>query len=438
MLLALGVVKVATVAQLRQLVLPGTADTQTVRNACKDLCRAGLTESVGSTSHLGSSGQVVTEQLWNLTSAGLAAAATELDRPLREMGGTARDAAKAGAAHALKVTDTIDAFRQSPLVATKPVARRKSPPRGAVSIPPQSAPDMPLRVRPRGLGELRGWTTEVALPVAGTFAAPGRGSLRTDAVLTAPEDGMPVLFVEVDNGTESPDEVADKIARYRKFFQRKVKDHRGRDAALWSTLWEDSGREGFPPVAIVFTKQVGPQAMRERVREVGRLSREHWRGQWNTGYTSDSGERDGYRDYDGTVPVLVTTLTALAAKGPHGPVWWRYGHNAVETLTEALDNPDDYRGYSVRDDQRRAARQPFEEANRLEREEEWRLWEASKWRCPACGRHVYPNEEAGLVTGSECLPCRSSREHAARERAEAEAEAERQRRQNGWLGWLRT
>ena len=34
-LLALGVVKVATAAQLRQLVLPGTADGQIVRNECK-------------------------------------------------------------------------------------------------------------------------------------------------------------------------------------------------------------------------------------------------------------------------------------------------------------------------------------------------------------------------------------------------------------------
>src|SRR4051794_9456009 len=55
-LLALGVVRVATASQLRQLVLPGTADAQTVRNACKDLKGAGLVESVGSTSRPGKSG----------------------------------------------------------------------------------------------------------------------------------------------------------------------------------------------------------------------------------------------------------------------------------------------------------------------------------------------------------------------------------------------
>lgn len=47
-----------------------------------------------------------------------------------------------------------------------------------------------------------GWETEVALPVTGTFTTPAQGSLRADAVLTAPEDLVPVLFVEVDNHTE--------------------------------------------------------------------------------------------------------------------------------------------------------------------------------------------------------------------------------------------
>ncbi|MFB6709758.1 hypothetical protein ACFCW6_34275 [Streptomyces sp. NPDC056333] len=84
--------RVATVEQLRQLVLPGT-----VRNACKDLRHAELAESVGRTSSPGANGRPVRWDLWNLTTAGLAAAASELGRPVPEMGGTARDAAKAGA-----------------------------------------------------------------------------------------------------------------------------------------------------------------------------------------------------------------------------------------------------------------------------------------------------------------------------------------------------
>ncbi|MGN9796363.1 replication-relaxation family protein [Streptomyces sp. OZ13] len=286
-LLALGVVKVATAEQLRQLVLPGTADVQTVRNACKDLRHAGPAESVGRAVRPGPSGRPVRHDLWNLTTAGLAAAASELGRPVRGMGGTARDAAKAGAAHALAVTDTIDAFRQSPPLPTKPVARRTTKP------PKQRV----LPVRPQGLGHLRGWETEVALPVAGTFTAPAKGSLRSDAVLIAPEDDVPVLFVEVDNHTEPAEVVARKIVRYREFFRRQVKDHRGRDIPLWSTLWDESGRGGYPPVALVFTKDVGPEARMRRMKKIKEASRACWEGRWyiDTGWQPpvDGEQQDG-------------------------------------------------------------------------------------------------------------------------------------------------
>ncbi|MFD8079799.1 replication-relaxation family protein [Streptomyces sp. NPDC059718] len=269
MLLALGVVKVATTGQLRQLVLPGTADVQTVRNACRDLRAAGLVESVGSANRPGRSGRPVAEQVWNLTTAGLAAAAGELGRPPKEMGGTAREAAKVGAAHTLKVTDTIDAFCQSPPQPTHPISRRSprvadearpvsagpapTQPRPAESAGPatgtQPAPAVqpgprPLSARPRGLGTLRGWTTEVILPVTGTFTTPGRGSLR------AAQDQLPVLFVEVDNHTEPAAVLADKIAHYHRFFQRTMNGHRvGDDVPLWSTRWDDSRRGGYQPVA---------------------------------------------------------------------------------------------------------------------------------------------------------------------------------------------
>ncbi|MET8404348.1 replication-relaxation family protein [Streptomyces sp900116325] len=286
--MALGVVKVATAEQLRKLVLPGTADLQTVRNACKDLRHAGLMESVGRTSSAGASGRPVRRDLWNLTTAGLAAAASELGRTVREIGGTAREAAKAGAAHALAVSDTIDAFRQSPPLPTKPVARRTTRP----------APERVLPVRPRGLGHLRGWETEVALPVTGTFTSPARGSLRADAVLTAPEDQVPVLFVEVDNHTEPVAVVAAKIDRYRRFFRRQVKNDGGRDGALWSTLWDDSGRGGFPPVALVFTKDVGAQARMNRIKTIRDLSRTRWQPRWYKphGWSPKDTEQDGWWD----------------------------------------------------------------------------------------------------------------------------------------------
>ncbi|MFH9016714.1 hypothetical protein ACH4C6_36310 [Streptomyces sp. NPDC017943] len=89
--------------------------------------------------------------------------------------------------------------------------------------------------------------------------------------------------------------------------------------------------------------------------EVGQLTREHWRGEWNGDYAAEGERPDSYRDYKGTVPLLATTLRLLAAHGPHGPVWWRYGPTSWQPLVEALDNPDDYRAYSVRDEARRKA-----------------------------------------------------------------------------------
>ncbi|MGW3698720.1 replication-relaxation family protein [Streptomyces sp. NPDC005056] len=429
-LLALGVVKVATAEQLRQLVLPGTADLQTVRNACKDLRYAGLMESVGRTSSPGANGRPVRWDLWNLTMAGLAAAASELGRPVREMGGTARDAAKAGAAHALAVTDTIDAFRQSPPLPTKPVARRTTRP----------APERVLPVRPRGLGHLRGWETEVALPVTGTFTTPARGSLRADAVLTAPEDLVPVLFVEVDNHTEPAAVVAAKIDRYSRFFRRQVKNDRGRDVALWSTLWDDSGRGGFPPVALVFTKDVGAQARMNRIKAVRDLSRTCWQPRWQKSHSwsSNASEDDGWWDFAGTVPVIATHLDQLRTHGPHGPVWWRFGHSDWQPITDALTNTGTEDEYHAREDQRRE-REAQEERRRQEREEGLRRREAGKWPCPSCGGPVYPGDASGapVATGSPCTACRTltdSQQPATTERAVTAAEAAES---NGILARLR-
>ncbi|MGA4950928.1 replication-relaxation family protein [Streptomyces lydicamycinicus] len=132
-LAALGVVKVATAEQIRQLMCPGTASAQTVRNGCLDLGRDGLVESLGSAGRTNPNGNLVTEKLWNLTGPGLEAAAAVLDRPVREMGGTARGAARAGAKHALKVTDTISAFLQTPPEPTRPVPRKQ--PQTATTAP---------------------------------------------------------------------------------------------------------------------------------------------------------------------------------------------------------------------------------------------------------------------------------------------------------------
>ncbi|WP_299541724.1 replication-relaxation family protein [uncultured Streptomyces sp.] len=437
-LLALGIVKVATAEQLRQLVLPGTVDVQTVRNACKDLRSAGLVESVGRTSFLAASGRPVWRDVWNLTPAGLASAASEVGRPVREMGGTAREAAMAGAPHALAVTDTIDAFRQSPPLPTKPVARRTTT-TGAVPAPARILP-----ARPPGLGHLRGWETEVPLPVSGTFTTPARGSLRADAVLRAPEDGVPVMFVEVDNHTEPSAVVARKIDGYRRFFRRTAKDHQGREVPFWSTLWDDSHHDGYPPLALVFAKDVSPEVVMNRMTAIRDLSTDCWQGTWTGGSSHDRTARDGYRDYTATIPVLTTTLARLRQHGPHGPVWWRYGHPAWQTLETALDNPDDHRAFHTREEQRRTEHHAREERERQEREAVRAREKAAAWACPTCGREVRAGD--GWETapsgppGGDCGVCTSAK-NRAREAVEVRAAGEPQGREeagrNGLFGFLR-
>ncbi|MGN9796159.1 hypothetical protein ACTMTU_34385 [Streptomyces sp. OZ13] len=193
----------------------------------------------------------------------------------------------------------------------------------------------------------------MSLPVAGTFTAPAKGSLRSDAVLIAPEDEMPVLVVEVDNHTEPAEVVAQKIVGDRAFFRRQVKDHRGRDIPLWTTLWDESGRGGYPPVALVFTKDVGPEARMRRMKKIKEASRACWEGHWHTdtGWQPpvDGEQQGGWWDYTDTVPVIATHLEHLRAKGPHGPIWWRFGRSNWQPLTDALTNTRTKAEYDARE-----------------------------------------------------------------------------------------
>lgn len=58
-LAVLGVVKVATAEQTRQLMCPGTAGARTVRNGCLGLGRDGLVESLGSAGCTNDNGNLV-------------------------------------------------------------------------------------------------------------------------------------------------------------------------------------------------------------------------------------------------------------------------------------------------------------------------------------------------------------------------------------------
>ncbi|BDH12849.1 hypothetical protein HOK021_40280 [Streptomyces hygroscopicus] len=96
-------------------------------------------------------------------------------------GGTARGAARSGAKHTLKVTDTLAAFLQTPPEPTLPVPRKRAQP-ATTSLSSAPAGNAPTAVpeaaqeRPQGLGQISSWATEVVLPVSGTLTTPGKNS----------------------------------------------------------------------------------------------------------------------------------------------------------------------------------------------------------------------------------------------------------------------
>ncbi|MFI1397938.1 replication-relaxation family protein [Streptomyces sp. NPDC020681] len=352
----LGVLKVATPDQIQRLTRPhlsyryGESErdrrNKAHRNAALDLAKHGQTVSEGNTR--------AGLKLWGLTPLGLEAAARELDRPLEEMGSVARGTGTHGAAHAMAVNDTIAAFIQP---RPTPDELTELPEGGRVAA----------EGLPRGMGTLDGWSTELGLAVSGTWSKPGRGSAQADAVLVAPEHGVPLLFVEVDCGHMTPEKISEKFAKYERFFHRTVKDTDGTEKPMWCTRWAASGREGFPPIALVFTGR-GPNSLQQRMRAVKDLSIAHWAG----GRTHN----DAYVDYDGRIPIVVTTLERLQMNGPYGQTWWRYSRGTWQPLNTALDNPD---GFHVYRDRLRAVR----EAQR--RQEERAAAEREKHR-PVCTR----------------------------------------------------
>ncbi|MEU1631039.1 hypothetical protein ABZ746_38530 [Streptomyces sp. NPDC020096] len=107
-------------------------------------------------------------KLWQLTSAGLEAAARVLDRPEDEMGGRACGAGTTGAVHAMAVNETILAFIQP-----KPdLAKLVKEPEDVLAA---------ARSVPAGVGSITSWSTEVSLPPTGSWYAPGKGGAQAEA-----------------------------------------------------------------------------------------------------------------------------------------------------------------------------------------------------------------------------------------------------------------
>ncbi|MGW1729100.1 replication-relaxation family protein [Streptomyces sp. NPDC002306] len=269
--------------QMYRLMAPGHKDNKGVRNACLDLAKHGLTLSEGAARD--------GNKLWGLTPLGLDAAGEVLGRGPGEMGSTARGAARSGAPHAMAVNETV--ITRTPPTATRPLTGTPATATAPTAVP---APQAVAAGMVEGIGSVFSWSTEVALnlPTSGR----NRSGVRADAVLRASEAGVPVLLVEVDNCTETTDVLAAKFDKYLRFFRLKTKDHQEHDVPTWRLLYPPTGREGHPPVAVVYNPgtRLGPQALKNRMNTVMNETRAIWSGSYErmSGLYSAGEDRDGY------------------------------------------------------------------------------------------------------------------------------------------------
>ncbi|MEU6444810.1 replication-relaxation family protein [Streptomyces sp. NPDC047046] len=442
----LGVLKVATADQIQRLSSPHLAYRHTTkptpakrkeartashRAAANDLRRHGLAVDGGRTRG--------GEETRLLTKDGLAAAAIDLDREPEEMGGMPKSAGRSGASHPMTVNETIIALiRPKPnldLVAGEPAEAI------AAAQAAAAAPD--------GIGTLASYATEVALPVKGTWKNPAIGSARADVVLAAPQAGVPLLFIEVDNCTEEAVLIAAKFDKYARFFQRQEKDTDGMEKPMWRTRWSAPSSDEYervhPPVLLVF-HQVGERSAKRQMARVADLTRHHWQGRWRS--------EGGYHSYDRCIPIVATTLQELRAHGPAGPAFWRFGRDHREPLLDAIGNAR-RDAYLAR--RRQAARE--EERRRGEREAAQR--EARRPVCADCGqkftddrweaigytrdwskRQSHPHlcedcQDRAVAAEVQAEADERERQEQERLRQEAEEQAAAQKA-GGWLSRFRT
>ncbi|MFJ3251163.1 replication-relaxation family protein [Streptomyces sp. NPDC086782] len=440
----LGVLKVATVEQIQQIAAPHLsyrhsdkptpskrkqARTASHTGALSDLRKHGLAEN---------GGQIPDgDTLRNLTPMGLKAASYELGRPVGEMGNPARGAGRTGASHPMTVNEAVLA-----LLRPKPDLSQLASEPADVLAAAQAAVDAPA-----GLGTIASYTTEVALPATGTWSNPGKGGAQADILITAPEDGVPLLFVEIDNCYESAQVLAAKIDKYMRFCQRKVKDVDGKERPIWRTRWwAPDGRNGdqpHPPLLLVFNR-IGPRNPNTVIAQLAELTQRHWKG---TAYEG------GFHMYDGKLPIVVTGMKQLKEHGPAGAIFRRFGRPQNQTLLEAIGNPR-REAHAARQQAEHEARQReykkqlrrAAEQQRAERESRrpvcagcgtrftdarWKAIEPAGWGAPReTHPHLCDDCKQRAVT-AECQAEQAGHEHQENDQAVPE------QKPTGWLSRLR-
>jgi len=218
-----------------------------------------------------------------------------------------------------------------------------------------------------------------------------------------------VLLVEVDRYTENRPVLAAKFPKYAAVFAHRVKvpDPASRSGstttvAAWTQLFPDPVHAGYPPVAVVFADNASETVTRNRIKALEEATREQWQG--------DASNR-AYTDYSRAIPILATSLVQLQQEGPQGAIWQRFGHTGLQTLADALTNPDDADAYwSRREARERAQAAAQREAERRKQQRAAR--EAS--RCPVCRRAAdeFDNAFDASDGTTACRPCVRDQEQA--------------------------
>ncbi|MDH6107852.1 hypothetical protein P3T36_006311 [Kitasatospora sp. MAP12-15] len=393
-LVALALFQRATPRELWHLVLPGQRSDRAVRDAVLDLRDAGRVRQ---------DGRARGRKLWCLTKAGYKEA-TGLLPPGTKVSVLRPDEQSAGYdEHALDVAATAGYLVRA------------------------------------GHGSPLTLTTEVR------HALPGGQDRYADLVLREPGARVPVLLVEVDRDNMTVGQLVEKLASYTAWCELlakgadkvKAKAARWDGAAVhahrhWATLYPPTGREGYPPVALVLTPgrkrtrpgdkpptpaELAAKAELDRERLLRRLDQVEAGSEAYWGPRPYRFEGVSARDFHQALPVVATTLQLLEAEGAGGPVWRRFGRDGLHTLNSALDNPDGDRLLALERQAATEARRAREEAER----------EADRPACTRCQSALTDNEWTRSRSGWSdglCDDCRSKQAEQKRaERAQADEEA---------------
>ncbi|MFJ9448269.1 hypothetical protein ACIRRH_41630 [Kitasatospora sp. NPDC101235] len=110
-------------------------------------------------------------------------------------------------------------------------------------------------------------------------------------------------------------------------------------------------------------------------------------------------------DFTGRIPILACHLDDLKENGPHAAIWWRFGSQQWQTLTDALAHAEHTARVQAR----------LDAEHQAERETRHQRLEAT--RCPGCNRRCDEIDTGRPSDGTSlCGDCQTKAWKAERER----------------------